>query len=87
VVLECYGDWVAYAVPTGVDLSARAVPRIALRELVAAAATTKSFIQSRGAASAMTVSEPGLGSSADGEGEKGVDRGFERTGTPLHLGE
>jgi hypothetical protein len=28
-----------------------------------------------------------LGSSADGEGEEGVDRSFERAGTALHLGE
>ncbi len=37
--------------------------------------------------SAVAVNEPALGSSADAEGEEGVDRGFERTGTPLHLGE
>ncbi len=37
--------------------------------------------------SAMAVNEPGLGSSADGKGEKGVDRSFERTGTPMYLGE
>ena len=37
--------------------------------------------------SAMAVNEPGLGSSADGEGEEGIDRSFERAGTPLHLGE
>ena len=37
--------------------------------------------------SAMAVNEPGLGSSADGKGEEGIDRSFERTGTPLHLGE
>src|ERR1700739_906576 len=35
----------------------------------------------------MTVNEPGLGSSADGEREKGIDRSFERTGTPMYLGE
>ena len=35
----------------------------------------------------MAVNEPGLGSSADGESEKGIDRSFERTGTPLDLGE
>ncbi len=28
-----------------------------------------------------------LGSSADGKGEKGIDRSFERTGTPMYLGE
>ena len=33
------------------------------------------------------VPESGLGSSADGKGEEGIDRSFERTGTPLHLGE
>ena len=37
--------------------------------------------------SAMAVNEPGLGSSADGKGEEGIDRSFERAGTPLHLGE
>jgi hypothetical protein len=35
----------------------------------------------------MAVNEPGLGSSADGKGEEGVDRSFERTGTPVYLGE
>ena len=33
------------------------------------------------------VPESGLGSSADGKGEEGIDRSFERAGTPLHLGE
>ena len=33
------------------------------------------------------MNESGLGSSADGEGEEGIDRSFERAGTPLHLGE
>ena len=37
--------------------------------------------------SAMVVNEPGLGSSADGKGKKGIDGSLERTGTPLHLGE
>ena len=37
--------------------------------------------------SAMAVDEPGFGSSADAEGEEGVDRSLERTGAPLHLGE
>ena len=37
--------------------------------------------------SAMAVNEPGLGSSADGKGEEGVDRSFERAGTPVYLGE
>ena len=36
---------------------------------------------------AMAVNEPGLGSSADGKGEEGVDRSFERAGTPVYLGE
>src|ERR1700735_4053058 len=36
---------------------------------------------------AMAVNEPGWGSSADGKGEEGIDRSFERSGTPLHLGE
>jgi hypothetical protein len=35
----------------------------------------------------MAVNEPGLGSSADGKGEEGVDRSFERTATPVYLGE
>jgi len=35
----------------------------------------------------MAVNESGLGSSADGEGEEGIDRSLERTGTPLYLGE
>ena len=35
---------------------------------------------------AMTVNEPGLGSSADRKGEKGIDRGLERTCTLMHLG-
>src|ERR1700723_1048203 len=37
--------------------------------------------------SAMAVNEPGLGSSADGKGEEGVDRSFERAGAPMHLSE
>jgi hypothetical protein len=28
-----------------------------------------------------------LGSSADGKGEEGIDRGLERTGTLMYLGE
>ena len=43
--------------------------------------------KSREPASAMTVNESGLGSSADGKGEKGIDRSFEWAGTALHLGE
>ena len=43
--------------------------------------------KSREPTSAMAVNEPGLGSSADGKGEEGIDRSFERTATPLHLGE
>jgi len=35
----------------------------------------------------MAVNEPDLGSSAGGKGEKGIDRSFERTGTPMYLGE
>jgi hypothetical protein len=35
----------------------------------------------------MAVNEPGPGSSADGKGEEGIDRGFERTGTLTYLGE
>jgi hypothetical protein len=37
--------------------------------------------------SAMAVNEPGLGSSAEDKGEEGIDRSFERTATPLYLGE
>ena len=37
--------------------------------------------------SAVAVNESGLGSSADGKGEEGIDRSFERTGAPMHLGE
>jgi hypothetical protein len=37
--------------------------------------------------SAMAVNEPGLGSSADGKGQKGIDGSLERTGTLLYLGE
>jgi hypothetical protein len=37
--------------------------------------------------SAFAANEPGLGSFADGKGEKGIDRSLERAGTPLHLGE
>ena len=36
---------------------------------------------------AVALDEPGLGSSADGKGEEGVDRSFERAGTPVYLGE
>ena len=43
--------------------------------------------KSREPTSAMAVNEPGLGSSADGKGEEGIDRSFERTGTPMYLGE
>ena len=39
------------------------------------------------ATSAMAVNQPGLGSAADGKGEQGIDRGFERTRTPTNLGE
>jgi hypothetical protein len=35
----------------------------------------------------MAVNEPGSASSADGKGEEGIDRSFERTGTPMYLGE
>ncbi len=37
--------------------------------------------------SAMAVNEAGLGSSADGKGEEGIDRSFERAGIPKYLGE
>ena len=43
--------------------------------------------KSREPTSAVAVNESGLGSSADGKSEEGIDRSFERTGTPLHLGE
>ena len=43
--------------------------------------------KSREPTSAMAVNEPGLGSSADGKGEEGVDRSFERAGAPVYLGE
>ena len=43
--------------------------------------------RSREPASAMAVNEPGLGSSADGKGEKGIDRSFEWTGIPKYLSE
>src|SRR5579871_6329419 len=33
------------------------------------------------------VDEPGLGSSADGKRENGIDRSFERTGAPVYLGQ
>ena len=42
----------------------------------------------RGAELALrAVIEPGLGSSADGKGEEGIDRSFERTATPKYLAE
>ena len=44
-------------------------------------------IQSREPTSAPAANESGLGSSADGKSEEGIDRSFQRTGTPLHLGE
>jgi hypothetical protein len=37
--------------------------------------------------SEVAVNESGLGSFADGKGEEGIDRSFEWTGTPMHLGE
>src|SRR5256885_2887400 len=43
--------------------------------------------KSREPTSAMAVRESGLGSSADGEGEEGIDRSFERTGILKYLGE
>ena len=43
--------------------------------------------ESRGSAPAPAVNDFCLGSSADGEGEEGVHRSFERAGTALHLGE
>ena len=35
----------------------------------------------------MAVYGSGLSSSADSKGEEGIDRSFERTGTPMYLGE
>jgi hypothetical protein len=43
--------------------------------------------KSREPTSAVAVNESGLGSSADGKGEEGIHRSFERAGAPLHLGE
>ena len=43
--------------------------------------------KSREPTSAMAVNEPGLRDIADGKGEEGIDRSFERAGTPLNLGE
>jgi hypothetical protein len=37
--------------------------------------------------SAMAVNELGFSLSADGKGEEGIDRSFEWTGIPTHLGE
>ena len=45
------------------------------------------IIQEPEPTSAMAVNEPGLGSSANGKGEEGIDRSFERTGTPTYLAE
>jgi hypothetical protein len=36
---------------------------------------------------ATRVDEPGLGSSADGESEEGIERGLERASASMHLGE
>src|ERR1700739_4835479 len=35
----------------------------------------------------MAVNESGLGSSADGKGEEGIDRSFDRAAASVHLGE
>jgi len=43
--------------------------------------------KSRDPTSARAVNEPGLGSLADGKGQEGIDRSFERTATPIDLGE
>ena len=59
------------------DRASRAGPRAGAR------ASSKS----REPTSAMAVNEPDLGSSADRKGEEGIDRSFERAGTPLNLGE
>jgi hypothetical protein len=52
-----------------------------------AACDARASSKSREPTSAMAVNEPGLGSSADGKGKEGVDRSFERAGTPVYLGE
>ena len=43
--------------------------------------------QRRVATSLQTTVSSGLGSSADGKGEEGIDRSFERTRIPKYLGE
>ena len=43
--------------------------------------------KSRETTPATAVNEPGLGSSADDEGEESIDRSLDRTGAPMYLGE
>ena len=50
-------------------------------------ADARASSKSREPTSAMAVNEPGLGSSADGKGEEGIDRSFDRAAAPVHLGE
>ncbi len=50
-------------------------------------ADARASSKSREPTSAMAVNEPGLDSSADGEGEEGIDRSLKRTATPKHLAE
>ncbi len=47
----------------------------------------RSASSKRGADLGDGCERPGLGSSADGKGEEGIDRSFERTGIPKYLGE
>jgi hypothetical protein len=71
----------------GVAATGRAPPlpsrQVGVHHAVVRASRSKSI----GMSSAMAVNESGSGSSADGESEEGIDRSFERTGTPLSLGE
>jgi hypothetical protein len=57
------------------------------RRVARAVAASGRPLMASAPAPAIAVNEPGSGSSADGKGEKGIDRSFERTGTPMYLGE
>jgi hypothetical protein len=48
---------------------------------------TRASSKGRKPTSAMAVNESRLGSSADGKGEEGIDRSFDRAGTPKYLTE
>jgi hypothetical protein len=52
-----------------------------------AAGGARASSKSRETTPAMAVNESGLGSSADGKGEEGIDRSFDRAAAPVHLGE